>query len=370
VPLIAIALSIVAAFPAFADFSSQIKTFLLETMVPEAANKAISVYMQQFADNAVRLTAIGTAFLGATALALMLTIDKALNAIWRVPQLRPLLHRLLIYWATLSIGPILIGASLSLTSWLVGVSMGVAQDVPAINVVLLQLVPILLTSIAFSTAYLIVPNRLVSWRHAVAGGVAAAVGFEIMKQGFASYITHFPTYQAVYGAFAAIPIFLLWVYLSWLMVLLGAVIAASLSSWRFGEWRRDPTAQGKQFLDALRVLQVLAEGFSSGKVETYSTLRERLDLSLEEMEPVLERMAAADLVRQVKGGGWVLILDPAKITVADIYRLFTFRPEAARVAIGGNARLAQLLDEIEAEMNGKMNTSLLQLFNPSPIDKP
>jgi membrane protein len=368
VPLIAIALSIVAAFPAFSDFSNQIKTFLLTTMVPEAANKAIAVYMQQFAENAVRLTAIGTAFLGVTALALMLTIDKALNAIWRVPKLRPLLHRLLIYWAALSIGPLLIGASLSLTSWLIGVSMGIAQDVPAVNVVLLQLVPILLTSIAFSIAYLIVPNRLVSWRHAIAGGVAAAVGFEIMKQGFASYVTHFPTYQAVYGAFAAIPIFLLWVYLSWLMVLLGAVIAASLSSWRFRDWRRDETAQGKRFVDALRVLQVLAEGFSSGKVETYSTLRERLDLSLEEMEPILETMGRADLVGEVKGGGWVLIHDPAKITVADIYRLFTFRPQAARAAVAGNARLEQLLDEIEAGMNGKMNISLSQLFNPSPID--
>jgi membrane protein len=113
---------------------------------------------------------------------------------------------------------------------------------------------------------------------------------------------------------------------------------------------------------------VLAEGFSSGNVETYSTLHERLDLSLEEMEPVLELMTRADLVRQVKGGGWVLILDPAKITVADIYRLFTFRPEAARAAIAGNARLELLLDEIEAGMNDKMNTSLSQLFNPPSID--
>ena len=124
------------------------------------------------------------------------------------------------------------------------------------------------------------------------------------------------------------------------------------------------------FFDALRVLQVLEEGFSSGKVETYSTLRERLDLSLEEMEPVLELMGRADLVRQVKGGGWVLILDPAKITVADIYRLFTFRPEAARAAAAGNARLEQLLDEITAGMNDKMNLPLSRLFAPSSIDTP
>lgn len=365
VPLIAIALSVVAAFPAFAEFSEQIKEFILTTMVPEAANKVIAVYMQQFADNAVKLTAIGTAFLGVTALALMLTIDKALNSIWRVSRLRPLLHRLLIYWAVLTIGPLLIGASISLTYWLIGVSMGLAQDIPGSEIALLRLGPLVLTSIAFSIPYLIVPNRQVSLRHAIAGGVAAAVGFEVMKQGFAFYITRFPTYQAVYGTFATIPIFLLWVYLSWLMVLMGAVIAASLSSWRFGEWRRDPTAQGKQFFDALRLLQALGEALREGRVETYSSLRQRLMLSLEEMEPILDLMNKANLVRQVKTGGWVQILDPDNITVADVFRLFTFRPEAARAAAAGDARLEHLLDDMTAGMNEKMNVPLSQLFAPS-----
>lgn len=365
VPLIAIALSVVAAFPAFAEYSAEIKAFILNTMVPEAANKVIAVYMQQFADNAVQLTAIGTAFLGITALALMLTIDKSLNAIWRVTQLRPLLHRLLIYWATLTIGPLFIGASLSLTSWLMRISLGLTHDIPGINGALLQLAPLLLTSIAFSIPYLIVPNRRVPWRHAIAGGVAAAVGFEIMKRGFAFYITHFPTYQAVYGAFATIPIFLLWVYLSWLMVLLGAVIAASLSSWRFREWHRDPTAQGKQFLDALRLLQALGEAFKNGKVETYNSLHKQLMLSFEEMERILDFMSRANLVRQVKAGktgGWVQILDPGKITVADIYRLFIFRPEAVRAAAGGSVKLEQLLDDIASGMNENMSISLSKLF--------
>lgn len=362
VPLIAIALSVVAAFPAFAEYSDQIKEFILTTMVPEAANKVISVYMQQFAENAVRLTAIGTAFLGVTALALMLTIDKALNAIWRVNRLRPLLHRLLIYWAVLTIGPLFIGASLSLTSWLIRISMGLTRGIPGVDVALLQLGPLILTSIAFSVPYLIVPNRRVLWRHAVAGGITAAVGFEIMKQGFAFYLTQFPTYQAVYGAFAAIPIFLMWVYLSWLMVVLGAVIAASLSTWRFGEWRRDPTAQGKQFVDALRLLQVLGEALRNGRVETYSSLRQRLKLSLEEMEPILELMSQNDFVTEVKTGGWVQIRDPGKIMVGDIYRLFTFRPGAARAAAAGDANLERLLDEITSGIDEKMDLPLSQLF--------
>ena len=365
VPLIAIALSVVAAFPAFAEYSTEIKAFIINTMVPEAANKVIGVYMEQFADNAVQLTAIGTVFLGITALALMLTIDKSLNAIWHVTQLRPFLHRLLIYWATLTIGPLFIGASLSLTSWLMRISLGLTHDIPGINGALLQLAPLLLTSIAFSIPYLIVPNRRVPWRHAIAGGVAAAVGFEIMKRGFAFYITHFPTYQAVYGAFATIPIFLLWIYLSWLMVLLGAVIAASLSSWRFREWRRNPAAQGKQFLDALRLLEALGEAFRNGKVETYTSLHKQLMLSFEEMERILDLMSRANLVRQVKAGkagGWVQILDPGKITVADVYRLFIFRPEAVRTAASGNVKLEQLLDDVASGMNEKMSMSLSKLF--------
>src|SRR5690348_7414125 len=141
VPFLAIAISVVAAFPAFAEYSNNIKAFVLNTMVPEAANRVIAVYMEQFADNAVKLTAIGTIFLGVTAISLMLTIDKALNAIWCVPRLRPLLHRVLIYWAVLTIGPLLIGVSLSLTSWLIGMSMGLTEDIPLVNIFLLELIP-------------------------------------------------------------------------------------------------------------------------------------------------------------------------------------------------------------------------------------
>lgn len=367
VPLIAIGLALVAAFPAFSEYSIQIKIFLLTTMVPEAAGKVITVYVQQFADNAAQLTAIGIAFLGVTALTLMFTIDKELNAIWRVIRPRPLLHRLLIYWAMLTVGPLLIGASLTLTSWLVGLSMGLTQAIPGVDVVLLQLAPLLLTTVAFSALYLIVPNRQTPWRHALAGGVAAAAGFEAMKQGFALYIANFPTYQMVYGAFASVPIFLLWIYLSWMAVLLGAVIAVSLSSWRFGEWRRDSfaLAQGEQFPDALRLLKVLSIAFKSGGMETYRSLRQQLALGFDEMEQILERLSSANIVCRV-GAGWVQSRDPAGITVADVYRLFAFSPEAVRASISGDTKLKQLLDDIDAGISEKMNLSLATFFAEMP----
>jgi membrane protein len=362
VPFIAIAISVVAAFPAFSEYSSQIKSFLLANMLPDAANRVIAIYMQQFADNAARLTAIGTFFLGVTAIALMLTIDNALNAIWSVPRLRPLLHRVLIYWAALTIGPLLIGASLSLTSWLIGISMGLTEDIPVVNVVLLELAPLALTGTAFSIFYLIVPNRQVKLQHAIAGGMAAAVGFEIMKRVFALYISHFPTYQAVYGAFATVPIFLLWVYLSWLMVLVGAEISASLSSWRFRAWSRNPSAPGARFVDALRLLAALGEALQKGSVETYCSLQKRLERGFEEIEPILERLAQANLVRQVKTGGWVLIMHPDEVMVMDIYRLFTFDPIAARASAAGNATLERVLDNIMNGIGDKVNVPLSKLF--------
>ncbi|MBI2313301.1 MAG: YihY family inner membrane protein [Betaproteobacteria bacterium] len=361
VPLITVAVTLIAAFPVFSELSSQLKVFLLTNMVPEIAGKIITEYMQQFADNAARLTAVGIVLLGVTAITMMFTIDRALNAIWRVSRPRPLLQRLLIYWAVLTVGPLMMGASLSLTSWLVTLSMGLAKSLPAVAVLLLKVMPVVLAVIAFAALYLTVPNRYVPPLHALAGGAVGALAFELMKRGFGLYVSSFPTYKLVYGAFATIPIFLLWVYLSWMVVLLGAEIAASLSAWRGAESHRT-RPPGYRFHDALRLLGSLCRAFKSGQVRTFIDLRRELKLGFEEMEQILETLAAADLARKVVGNGWVLIRDPAEIRVAEVFRMFAYQPAAGRPPQAGEERLDELFASLSLTIEQGLDATLEALF--------
>ncbi|MGZ5148618.1 MAG: YihY family inner membrane protein, partial [Burkholderiales bacterium] len=226
VPMVTVALTVIAAFPAFGEVTAALQTFILQNLVPASAD-VIASYTQQFSTNAAKLTAVGIAFLVLTSIMLLLTIDRAFNDIWRVKRPRPVVQRVFVYWTLITVGPVLIGASLTLTSWLVGQAVGFVRGVPGAGVVLLSIVPVVLTSLAFSLLYIAMPNRRIALRDAVLGGVLAGVAFEVMKRSFAFYVAQFPTYTLVYGAFATLPVFLLWIYLSWLVVIFGAVVVAS-----------------------------------------------------------------------------------------------------------------------------------------------
>lgn len=371
VPLVTIAVALLSAFPVFTPLSAQLKTFLLTHMAPEAAGKIITVYMPQFSANAAKLTAAGIVFLGVTAMFLMLTIDRALNAIWRVVRPRPLLQRLVVYWAVLTLGPLLIGASLSLTSWLVSVSLGVARQVPGGGLILLRTAPLLLTTVAFALMFSVVPNRPVPLGHAVAGGLAAAVMFELMKRGFAYYVSNFPTYTLVYGAFAAIPIFLVWIYLSWLAVLLGAVIAAALSNWHGGAWKR-PGTPGDSFMTGLRVLRALAQQMRTGETLGFHALRRRLHVSAEALEQVLEQMARAGWVRPLLGGAWVLVRDPAQLRVAEVCRWLLIDVSRQRHAAADDPGLQAILRRLEACVEAELDLPVDEspaLASPEPASR-
>jgi len=363
VPLVTIALALFSAFPVFEDFSAQIKVYLLSNLVPEVAGKIITGYMQQFVESAARLTAVGIGFLALTAMTMMLTIDHAFNVIWRVARPRPLLKRLLIYWAVLTLAPLLVGASLSLTSWLVGLSMGYAKHIPVFGMGALKILPVLFTTLAFALLFELVPNRHVPRAHALIGAVVAAVVFESMNRLFGHYISNFPTYKLVYGAFASVPIFLLWIYLSWLAILLGAVIAASLSYWQ------TPITQGQspaaRLLDALRVLRIMAQGLQEGRVSTLAELSRALHLSYDALDEILSRLAEAGLVCKAEKSGWLLLRDAGHVRAAELLRLFVL--DAGVLQAGAeDAALRQWLADCAALLEQGADMSLRELFARSP----
>lgn len=324
VPLITIVLTVFSAFPVFDDISGAVRNFLSANVMPDTGGKLVSFYLQQFAESATRLTIMGIGLLGVTAMMMMLTIDHALNSIWHVSRPRTLIQRVLIYWLVLTLGPLLVGGSLSLTTWLVGISVGYATQLTGISLAALKFTPLILTTPAFIFLFRVVPNRYVPMRHAIIGGLVSAVAFEAMNSFFALYIAHFPTYKLVYGAFASIPIFLLWVYLSWITVLIGAVVASSLSHWRSIENQQlDPMAQ---LYYALCMLRMMNKGLRSGRIQTLPMFCEKLQVGFDSLELILAKLARANLVSKLAGQGWSMVRDPELIKLSELHLLFVFDP--------------------------------------------
>ncbi|MBU1689410.1 MAG: YihY family inner membrane protein [Gammaproteobacteria bacterium] len=364
VPIVTIALTVLSAFPVFTDLMTQLKVFILNNFVPISAGKIIAVYMQQFSQKAAHLTALGIGLLAVTAFVLMLTIDHAFDVIWRVRRKRPLLRRLMIYLAALTLGPLLIGASLSLTSYLVSLPLGLAKGVPLVGVVTLKVVTVMLTIFAFALLYRMVPSRPVLPIHALVGGVVAGIAFELMKKMFALYVTHFPTYTLVYGAFASVPLFLIWIYLSWLVVLSGAVIAAALPYWN-SSIRQGGKIAGQEFFAALAVLKVIYQAHQTGETPSLLRLLHASDLGLEEIEDVLERLNEMNWVGSVEGGGWTLTQSAEEIRLADVYRVFVFDPDLDCSAPGiADPRTGVLLTGMATSLDEVLSLSLAELFNP------
>ncbi len=325
VPIITVALTLISAFPVFQGMSIVIEDFIFDNMMPESA-ELIEKYTEQFIDNAAKLTAVGIVFLAVTSIMLLITIDDAFNDIWRVRRPRPMLQRVLVYWTLITVGPLLMGGSLSLSSWLMSASAGWTKDIPYANVTLIKFSAIALTSVALALLYFAMPNRQVRIKDALIGGILAGVVFELTKQGFGFYITNFPTYKLVYGAFAAVPVFLMWLYISWLVVLLGAVVVAALPEWRQHSVQ-GRLAPGSNFVYALQVLKVLWQAQQRGGVVTVPQLHSNLHIRYERIETILEAMQRASWVNRAVPVGWILHRNPATIAVADVYKLFVFDPE-------------------------------------------
>ena len=229
VPLMVVMLSVMTAFPIFADIRVEIESFVYSNFVPTSGD-VVQHHITGFVNNASKMSAVAITFLFLFALLLISSIDKTFNKIWRVKEKRRVITSFSMYWMVLTLGPVLVGSSLAATSYIVSlVSLG-DYDVLGLANIFLRALPWMASIAAFVILYMVVPNRVVPFKYAITGAVVAALLFELAKKGFAFYVTQLPSYQAIYGALASIPILFLWVYLSWLVVLVGALVTVALQS--------------------------------------------------------------------------------------------------------------------------------------------
>jgi membrane protein len=316
VPLFAIGLSMLAAFPAFTEARQQLKDLVLDFIPPESAERATEQFTL-FLENAENLTVPGVLALGVTVILLLHNINGAFNAIWRVSEPRPLAIRLLVYWALLTLGPLLLGTSLSLSSYAYAVVQD--SDLAIFGSGLVEasrLIAVTLAAVGFALLFFIVPNRPVRPLHALAGGMVAALLLEGLKFGFSLYISQFDSYQVLYGALASVPIFLVWTYLAWTVVLVGAEVAASLPEWRSID-RRGLIAQSasERLALALAILHQLRSASRRGEGLRQGRLYRSFRVSPTEMDHTLNLLRRNGYVARTLGGRVVLLRDLASVTL-------------------------------------------------------
>lgn len=355
VPFFTVALAVFTAFPIFGKLQDALQGWLVSSLVPDSISRQVLGYLTQFASKASSLGAAGFSILLATALALILTIDRTLNDIWRVQRLRPLGQRVLIYWAAITLGPLLMGASLALTSYVMSASGGLVKRLPDGVQLLFDSIQFVVLAGGMAALYHYVPNTPVKLRHAWTGGLFVAVCIELAKKVLAVYLGKVPTYSVVYGAFATLPILLVWIYVAWVIVLLGAVVTAYLPSLLAGVARRG-TVAGWTFQLAVEVLQQLHRvRHQPLKGLRPSQLAQLLRVDGLQLAPVLEALTALDWVGQVNDAAvgeadvpesrYVLLANPGATPLAPlVQRLLLERSESLQ-PLWSKARLEGLLLE-------------------------
>jgi membrane protein len=336
VPLFAVGLAVFAAFPVFGQFQDTIQRWLIESLVPESIARQVLSYLTQFSRKASRLGSVGLVVVLMSAVFLMVTIERTLGQIWGLQRQRPLAQRVLLYWSSITLGPLFLGASLAITSYVVTASRDVVDVLPGSIRWLLDSFEFVLLTACVSGLYFYVPYTRVRWRHAITAGLFVAGALELAKKLMALYLLQVPTYSLIYGAFAALPILLVWIYVTWLLVLLGAVLAASLPELGRPSLRK-PDGAGWSFRLALEVLGELNAAKQS-ELRGLSTdeLATRLRVELSELRPVLEVLQSLDWVGRLTEQSdlgqarQVLLVDPAVATAAPLAdRLLVLRGGAS-----------------------------------------
>ncbi|MBP8171444.1 MAG: YihY family inner membrane protein [Pseudomonas sp.] len=318
VPMMTVTFAMLSAVPAFQGVGEQIQRFVFRTFVP-SAGAAVQEYLWAFTAQARQLTWVGVLLLAVTAVMMLMTIEQAFNTIWRVRKSRRGLSSFLLYWAILSLGPLLLGSGFVISTYLTSTSLLTGPDALVEAKTLLRFTPLLFSVAAFTLIYVAVPNARVPFKHALIGGVFTASLFEVAKAIFGLYVAMFPGYQLIYGAFATVPLFLLWLYLSWLIVLFGAELVCNLSTPH--HWRRRGLPR---LLVLLGVLRVFHQCQQSGQVVRHGDVQQAgWQLPGDEWGEVLAFLQAQQLICMAGSDAWVLSRD---LSSYSLYQLISHSP--------------------------------------------
>ncbi|WP_239323512.1 YihY family inner membrane protein [Snodgrassella gandavensis] len=322
VPFFTITVIVVNAFPMFADMATRFNQFLTHIIVPAAGADSVSDYLYAFRDKASGLTAVGISFMIITSLMLIQTIEHAFNQIWQARDQRPLWIRILIYWALLTLGPVVLGMSLSAIGLLSNPA-NMASQIPFYSTLFGIVTNLALITLLLFLIYKLVPFCFVRWHHALLGAIITAVGLDLLRRGFAIFVTDFGNYQKVYGAFAAIPVFLIWLNLLWLLLLAGAVLTSSLPYWHQERFRY--LHQCQPFENALDMLYQLLQAQQQGQAVKSGQLQQQLSINDKHLDQILTQLEQQHYIAH-SSNGWLLQTDPDKIMLADLYKLFIYQP--------------------------------------------
>ena len=356
VPFLALALSVFTFFPLFDTLQDSLEQWMLQNLIPDAIADTVVSSVWQFAEHAQQLGTIGVGVFLLAAISLMSSINRHLNAIWQVRKSRPAWQLLIIYIATIALAPVLFGASITLTSFFLSMSEGWISstlfDASGAAKFAFGVIEFLLLGSSFAALYHFIPNTKVRWRDAYAGGFFTAMGLGLAQKLLGLYLLVVPSYSVVYGAFATVPILLLWIYVSWIIILLGAVVTAYLPSVIYGAKRHNVIAswRAQQAIEALRLLQQVQQNQPQEGLTLYQ-MAAYLKMDLPPLEGVLESLQTIGWVQhsRVHEAQWQLAVQPKNTLMHEFITTWAFPDsESLRVLWHRplkNVTLADVLDQ-------------------------
>jgi len=321
VPLLAISFAIFAAFPTFEGVQQQLQNYVFDNFVP-SAGEVVATYLNSFTEKTGKMTAVGIVGLGLTAIMLLATIESALNRIFHVQAIRSVASRLLMFWALLTMGPLMIGASLSLSTYFFALTAWF-DVIPTVGFgasIGSWILPNIIMMAALSFIYIFVPNRNVSWINGLIGAFVAVVLFATLKKLFGLFISNFPSYETIYGVLATIPIFMIWMFLTWAVVLLGAILTAALEDKKSGFFQTDSFISPARLMSAsLHVLRILREQQHKGGTVHETELNK--EIGRRAFSEAIKVLAKAEYVVVTEEGKWILARDLKELDLADLHRI-------------------------------------------------